>query len=519
MVEFPLVLDDDAAGANHILEDIQSSGGQREYQDDDLDAADMRAFSVENTGGVYNDNFPEQKDVSVTSLPSATRKRNYTLFADTITSKPASKDSRLVKRWRSAQPQVESLVPSPVCTPTSTPSADCGSQILSLRTSNDLDAGYLDNSSKGNGADVLDPVRGGLLDSVNSGDGEHDRHAIDEVLSESERMKGYQYVNPDLYGGEDKSHGTGSKVRDSDEDELNWANDVSSRAATATFQQHKCSSRPLHDSRRGPSRTSLKHLGGNMRPARIKSSPLRRYSGPKSDVATRSDTLQTSSSGTRAVHNHTINYGQGDPVDCCPTDITLSLVPKCTTLVTAIIRSNEMTSKLAPKPLTVVRDLLGDTGQLIRMTQVTSDLWLLVSCRFDHTLDLHTGRSSTQRSGDYAAWKTDPCSPHSKGANYDAVGPDEGEEDIDDGDDHLENGDESSGGSDSDAAAGWRPNRNRRRIQVRTRRPWPKSDDLRLLACKSKMGMKWEDIFPLFPSRTPGAVQARWYMLQRPEES
>lgn len=54
MTEFPLVLEDDAAGASHSIGDIQSGGGWPEYQDDGLDAASMRAPSVENTGGVYN---------------------------------------------------------------------------------------------------------------------------------------------------------------------------------------------------------------------------------------------------------------------------------------------------------------------------------------------------------------------------------------------------------------------------------------------------------------------------------
>ncbi|KAF2185532.1 hypothetical protein K469DRAFT_750282 [Zopfia rhizophila CBS 207.26] len=301
-LEFPLVLDDNAAGASHSIGDIESGGGLQEYQDDDLDAAGMCALAVENTGGVYNDSLPEQDephdDVGITTRPSAL--------------------------------------------------ADCSSQISSLRTRNDLNAGYRDSGSK------------------------------------------------DLYGGEDKSRGTGSEVGDSDEDELNWANDISGRAATVTFQQR-----------------------------------------------------------TRAVHDRSTSYGPSDHVDYQPTDVTLCQVPECTTLATAIVCWNELTSKSSLKPLTIVRDLLGNAGQLIRMTQVMSDSWLLVGCRYNDVLNVYASRSSTQRSSDSAAWKSGTRSPHRKGASYNAVGPDEDEDDRDDGFENggQSSGSESSGGSNSDASA------------------------------------------------------------------
>ncbi|KAF2190699.1 hypothetical protein K469DRAFT_697931 [Zopfia rhizophila CBS 207.26] len=129
--EFPIVLDNDAAGESNSINNTQYSGGLQEYQDDDLNAAGMRAFSVDNTGGIYNNSFLKQDepydDVGMRNRPPATRKRKYALFTDTITSIKvldhtstlASEDSRSVKR-RSAQPQAESLAPSFVCTLTST---------------------------------------------------------------------------------------------------------------------------------------------------------------------------------------------------------------------------------------------------------------------------------------------------------------------------------------------------------------------------------------------------------------
>ncbi|KAF2182688.1 hypothetical protein K469DRAFT_231262 [Zopfia rhizophila CBS 207.26] len=524
--EFPSVLDDDAAGASHSIGDIESGGGPREYQGQDLDAAGMRALSVENTGGVYNDSLPEQDephDVDMMSRSSATDKRKYASFADTITSsveladltsKPASDDSCSVKRRRLAQPQTESFVPSPVCIPTSTPLPDCGSQISSPRTSSNPNPGFPDSGSKGNSADIPDPPRSDLLDSVNGGDGEHDGHWSDKELLEPlrqsisppRRMEGDRRVNPDLYVGE---------VGESNENELNCDEDEPRRASAATSQRPKPSNRPLQNSRRGPSRADLEHQSRSTMPARTlrqpKSAPARRHSRPKADITTRSACLPTSSPGTSAVHNHSTSYGPRDHVDCWPTDITLSQVPKCTTLVTAIVRCHEITSKLVPKPLTVVRDMLGDEGQLIRMMQVTSDSWLLVGCRYIDALN--AGRSSTQRSGDYGTWKTGARSPHGKGADNDAVGLDK---DEDDRDDEFENSDQISGSEtgDDDSDAGTDDGRETRRVDVRTRAPWSKSDEQRLLAYRCKMGMKWDDIYPLFPNRTPGAIQARWYILQ-----
>ena len=54
MTGFPLVLYDDVAGASHTIGNMQSSNQPREDKNDDLDAADMPTFSVENSVTVYN---------------------------------------------------------------------------------------------------------------------------------------------------------------------------------------------------------------------------------------------------------------------------------------------------------------------------------------------------------------------------------------------------------------------------------------------------------------------------------
>ena len=154
---------------------------------------------------------------------------------------------------------------------------------------------------------------------------------------------------------------------------------------------------------------------------------------------------------------------------------------------------------------------------------MTSDLWLLVGYQYNNALNIYASPSSTQQSSDYAANKTGTCSPHGKGTNNDAVGPDNDEddnEDENDRDDDFGNGSQSSsskssGGSDSNTSAAaddGRLHREHRRVQVRTRWPWLESDDRRLLAYKNKMGMKWDNIFSRFPNWTPGAVRAYWHI-------
>ncbi|KAF2179510.1 hypothetical protein K469DRAFT_694017 [Zopfia rhizophila CBS 207.26] len=256
--EFPLVLDDDAAGVSHNIDDIQSSSGPREYQDDDLDAAGMRAFSVENMGGVYNDSFPEQDkpydDVGMRTRPSATRKRKYASFTNTITSSvevpdhtstPASEDSRSAKR-RSVQPQAESLAPSPVCILTSMmtmPPQARGSHLSHLRVSNNPNAGDVDGGGKDNGADTSDLPRSDLFNLANGSNSERHRHEVNKELPEplrqstsptlSRRTEGDPYVNEDSCEGEDKSNSSDNEIRES-ENELNGDQGISRKAGTAT---------------------------------------------------------------------------------------------------------------------------------------------------------------------------------------------------------------------------------------------------------------------------------------------
>ena len=119
---------------------------------------------------IFKDSLPERdkplyKDLGITSRLSIIRKRKYTLSTNTaissvevpdLTSELALKDSYLVKRRRSAQPQAESLISSSIYILKLTPPPGRGSLISPLRTSNNLNTSNLDSGNKDNNANILD---------------------------------------------------------------------------------------------------------------------------------------------------------------------------------------------------------------------------------------------------------------------------------------------------------------------------------------------------------------------------
>ncbi|KAF2175215.1 hypothetical protein K469DRAFT_756367 [Zopfia rhizophila CBS 207.26] len=104
--------------------------GNGAKQHDDLDAAGMRALSLENSEGVCHKRPLEQDkplydDLGMISGPSVTRKRKCPSSADMIISSVEvldltleldPEDSRSAKRQRPAKQRAESLVSDPVST-------------------------------------------------------------------------------------------------------------------------------------------------------------------------------------------------------------------------------------------------------------------------------------------------------------------------------------------------------------------------------------------------------------------
>jgi len=92
--------------------------------------------------------------------------------------------------------------------------------------------------------------------------------------------------------------------------------------------------------------------------------------------------------------------------------------------------------------------LLSNIKQLIHITQLTSDSWLLVGCWYNNALNIYANLSSTQQSSDYTASKTNIRSPHGKGANNNAISLDNNK-DNNDRDNNFRNGSQSSGSESS----------------------------------------------------------------------
>ncbi|KAF1365183.1 hypothetical protein EJ07DRAFT_171092 [Lizonia empirigonia] len=134
-------------------------------------------------------------------------------------------------------------------------------------------------------------------------------------------------------------------------------------------------------------------------------------------------------------------------------------------------------------------ELLGGEGQVIRMTQLSPDSWMLLGYRYDRRSSTSTRETTTP---DNAEWVS---SPRSDAASDDT--------------DHSNDEDEECGKDRRNAA------KSDIRCRRRTREPWLESDEERLLSYKDKMGMEWKDICKRFPDRSPGAVKVRYHMLRK----
>ncbi|KAF2470822.1 uncharacterized protein BDR25DRAFT_369351 [Lindgomyces ingoldianus] len=111
-IEFPLIVESDAAEGNHSATHVEPSNGASDYQengyraaagsegyragqDGHLDADGVRAFSVEDMESIRHDSLLAQDnplfgDVSVTDGPSATRKGTHSSSVDTMIISPAA---------------------------------------------------------------------------------------------------------------------------------------------------------------------------------------------------------------------------------------------------------------------------------------------------------------------------------------------------------------------------------------------------------------------------------------------
>jgi hypothetical protein len=176
----------------------------------------------------------------------------------------------------------------------------------------------------------------------------------------------------------------------------------------------------------------------------------------------------------KAGYEANINDGPSDNMAYEIADISLYPVPQGSSVVTAIIRDSE--SKLPPNSMSLYPSILGERGQVIRMTQVSLDSWLLLGYRYGDVE--YTRGSSTLRNADRMSSFAVMLPVTNSGYPED------------DGEEEDENGEEGTGEYRPHATArdsGFR--RNDKRFRQRTHKPWKESDEQRLLSYKDKMAI------------------------------
>ncbi|KAH8688595.1 hypothetical protein GQ44DRAFT_734520 [Phaeosphaeriaceae sp. PMI808] len=477
-LEFPLILESDAAEEHHSTMQVKPSNGASDYQEngyhaavrtegfragqhDNLDAASMRALSVEGTDGIRHKSSPAEDEplfnAEVMSRLPLTHKRTCRSSGDTmissagvsgITSEPELEDPRLPKRRRPSERHAESLIldhmPTPKPTPLSTPSGPDSRS----RASSEPSPGPHDSGSNGGGAGspVLPPNN---IGKENGDDGAHARGRVEELLhsprlsiSPLEEIEGDQYIDADSNRHEINRKGSGGEPQD---DEANQVDEVSGRPLAKSSQRRKRAVPPARERCRGPSRTAPRRRDcGTMstRASRqVTSSQSRLLLTPRMDIAARSCSPQTFSLGTKAGDGSNINYGPSANMAYQITDLTLCPVPKGSSIVTAIVHCNESIS--SPSPTALDHKLFGENGKVIRMTQLSPDSWMLLGYRYDDGASSACNREGpTLRNAD---WTSSPLSDASDDTNHL----------DDDGDEEYENGEEGDMRSRQRTRATW----------------------------------------------------------------
>ncbi|KAH8708395.1 hypothetical protein GQ44DRAFT_466355 [Phaeosphaeriaceae sp. PMI808] len=414
-LEFPLILESDAAEEHHSTTQVKPSNGTSDYQEngyhaavrtegfragrhDNLDAASMRALSVEGMDGIRHKSSPaedEPLNVKVMSRLPLTRKRTCRSSGDTmissaevldITSEPELEGPRLPKRRRPSERQLESLILDHVSTPKPTPLPTPSGPDSRSRASSEPSPGPLDSGSNGGGAGSPVPPPNNIS-KENGGDGAHARGRVEELLhsprltiSPLEETEGDQYIDADSNRRETNRKGSGGEPQDN---EANQVDEVPGRPLAKSSQRRKRAVPPVRERCRGPSRTAPRRRDCGTMPTRasrqVTSSQSRLLSTPRMDIATRSCSPQTFSPGTKVGDGSNINYGPSANMAYQITDLTLCPVPKGSSIVTAIVHCNESIS--SPNPTALDHKLFGEDGKVIRMTQLSPDSWMLLGYR------------------------------------------------------------------------------------------------------------------------------------------
>ncbi|KAF2452265.1 hypothetical protein BDY21DRAFT_176144 [Lineolata rhizophorae] len=303
-LEFPIILESDAAEKHYSTTQVKPSNGASDHQGnshhaaadtggygagqhDDLDAASMRALSEEGMEGIRHEPSlaeDEPLDIDVTSRSPLTGKRTRRSSGDTIISSAEVPEvtpelelegHRSAKRRRPAEQGAECLILDPVSTSKSTSPPTPGGSVSCSRTSNDSSPCPLDSASKSDGArspvlplnDVLD-VENSSGCAHDHGTGEEPLHFLRRSISPFEGIQGDQDIGPDSDRREEKSNASDDEVGESHEDKRNRDDGVSCGESVTASRQCEPSSQRFRKKRRGLSRTALGQRNRNTMPLR-----------------------------------------------------------------------------------------------------------------------------------------------------------------------------------------------------------------------------------------------------------
>ncbi|CAI9634690.1 unnamed protein product [Alternaria burnsii] len=489
-----------------------ANGGNHAEQRDNLDATVGYAFSAEDNEITYHVG-PAVEDetfsgvASVVKGPPTTQKRSHqSSIADAATtileavpdtvSHPEPENPPSAKRRRMAERQAQRPMTESMYTPKPTPLLDPTHQASCLITSDGpiLSPPGADDREHGTISLALSSTN---HHDVEDGDGAYVQGAVEEQSQTRSSITPFQEIlfEQDVREESNKRvisrQGSGSEVGETLEDEHSY--DESSIIRPSRSQRPRRTIWTPAMARK-PSNTSPRPLDYDTVPARlsqrVKLSQPQRKPVPgrrNTDERPRTCFLESDTPGTTTDHGTDIDYGCDLSMSCRITDLTLCTIPHGSSVVTAMLRPHKSDSYL--DVVALGHKVLGEQGNVIRMTQMSSDSWVLLGYRCnDSSLDPCNRRSPN------AEWIN---GFHNDAATYrmDHSDNDDNDHDCDEENEHEEQFTD--------------------RYSQRIRKLWLESEELLLLSLKDEQGMDWEEVCERFPGRSLGAIKLRYYTLRK----
>jgi hypothetical protein len=442
---------------------------------------------------------------NVTEGPPTTQKRSHqSSIADAATtileavpdivSHPEPENLHSVKRRRMAERQAQSLVIESTRTPKPAPLLDPSHQTSRLSTGNGpiLSPPVADHGDHDTISLALSSTN---HYDVEDGHGAYVQRAVEEQsqarrsITPSQEIQFEQHVRGESNGRVISRQGSGSEVGETFEDEHSY--DDSSIIRPSRSQRPRRTIWTPEMARK-QSNTSPRPLDYDTVPARVsqrvKLSQPQRKPVPgrrNTDERPRTCFLGSDTPGTTADHGTDIDYGCDLGMSCQITDLTLCTIPNGSSVVTAMLRPHKSNSYL--DVVALGRKVLGEQGKVIRMTQMSSNSWVLLGYRCNDS-----GLDPCNRRNPNAEWVN---GFHDDAVTYETDHSDNDDDDCDEENEHEEEFTE--------------------RYSQRIRKLWLESEEVLLLSLKDKQGMDWEEVCKRFPGRSLGAIKLRYYTLRK----